>query len=120
MPQVVCQGAMCTCPLGTAPSTLTVTSQQVVKIGGMLVATIQDCAPGTNLPPFGTCNTLTAAAQGVPTPCALAPVGMWTPGSAVQKINSSIPVLTQTSTLTCGIGGVVTISDPSNVRAQTL
>ena len=119
MPQVVCKGAMCTCPLGTAPATLTVTSQQTLKIGGMLVATIQDCSPGANLPPFGTCNTLTAAAQGVPTPCALAPVGTWTPGSTVQKINS-IPVLTQSCTLACGIGGVVTISNPNNVIVQTV
>jgi hypothetical protein len=89
------------------------------KIGGMLVATIQDCMPMTNLPSFGTCNTLTAAAQGVPTPCALTPVGMWTPGSVVQKINN-IAVLTQACTLTCGIGGVVTISNPNNVIVQTL
>jgi hypothetical protein len=119
MPLVVCQGAMAMCPLGTAPSTLTVTSQQSYTIGGMLVATIQDCNPMVNLPPFGTCNTLTAAAQGVPTMCALAPVGMWTPGSTLQKINN-IPVLTQACTLACGIGGVITITNPNNVVVQTL
>lgn len=119
MPQAVCQGAMCICPLGTAPATLTVTSQMIYKIGGMLVATIQDCAPMVNLPPFGTCNTLTAAASGVPTPCALAPVGMWMPGSVVQRINN-IPVLTQVCTLACGIGGVVTITNPNNLIEQTL
>jgi len=105
------------CAMGTAPSTLSVTSQQIVKVGGMLVATIQDCATGANLPPFGTCNTLTAAASGVPTPCAMVPAGMWTPGSIVKKINH-VPVLTQPSMLTCGIGGVITITNPSNIIMQ--
>jgi hypothetical protein len=118
MPKVVCQGALCKCPLGDAPVPLTVTSQQVVRISGMPVATIQDSAPGTNIPPFGTCKTLTASASGVPTPCAFAPVGMWAPGSMVKKINN-IPVLTDSSVLTCGIGGVVTISNPNNVIEET-
>lgn len=118
MPQAVCQGAMCTCPLGSAPSTLSVTSQQVAKIGGMLVATIQDCVTGTNLPPFGTCQILTASAMGVPTPCAMAPAGTWLPGSLVQRINN-LPVLTDTSKLICGIGGVITITNPNNLIEQT-
>ncbi len=118
MPKVVCQGAMCSCPLGSAPSTLSVTGQQIAKIGGMLIATIQDCAPGMNLPPFGTCQILTASAMGVPTPCAMAPVGTWMPGSIVQKINN-IPVLTDASKLTCGIGGVISIVNPSNIIEDT-
>jgi hypothetical protein len=87
-------------------------------IKGMLVATIQDAMPGTNIPPFGTCKTLTASASGVPTPCALAPIGTWIPGSIVKKINN-IPVLTDASTLACGIGGVITISNPNNVIEET-
>jgi hypothetical protein len=118
MPKVVCQGAMCSCPMGSAPSTLSVTSQQIAKIGGMLVATIQDCAPGANLPPFGTCQILTASAMGVPTPCAMAPAGMWVPGSIVQKINN-VPVLTDASKLMCGIGGVISIVNPSNIIEDT-
>lgn len=118
MPKVVCQSAMCTCPLGSAPSTLSVTSQKIAKIGGMLIATIQDCSPGVNLPPFGTCQTLTASALGVPTPCALAPIGTWMPGSIVQKINN-LPVLTDASKLACGIGGVITITNPGNIIGQT-
>jgi hypothetical protein len=118
MPKAVCQGAMCTCPVGSAPSVLRVQSQQIVKIGGMLVATIQDCKPVVNLPPFGTCQTLTASASGVPTPCAMAPAGTWMPGSLVHKINN-MPVLTDASKLTCGIGGVISISNPSNVIEET-
>jgi hypothetical protein len=95
-----------------------VTSQQKVMIGGMLVATVKDFATGANLPPFGTCQTLTASALGVPTPCAMAPAGMWVPGSLVKKINN-IPVLTDTSKLTCGIGGVVSITNPNNQIEDT-
>ena len=109
---------MCSCPLGSAPSTLMVTSQQVAKINGMLIATIQDCMTGANLPPFGTCQVLTASASGVPTPCAMAPAGTWMPGSLVKKI-FGLPVLTDSSKLICGIGGVISITNPSNVVAQT-
>jgi hypothetical protein len=119
MPKAVCQGAMCQCVLGSAPAILSVTSQQIVKIGGMLVATIQDCKPGANLPPFGTCQTLTASAMGVPTPCALAPTGTWLPGSIVQKINNQ-PVLTDASKLTCAIGGLISINTPMNFIEETM
>ena len=120
MPKIVCQGALCSCPVGTGKGIpLTVTSQKNVKIKGRLVATIMDMSPGKNLPPFGTCNTLTAAASGVPTACALAPVGPWTPGSTKTKIGG-VSVLTKSSVLTCGVGGVVKIDDPGNTSSDTL
>jgi hypothetical protein len=119
MPKVVCQGAMCSCPLGSAPSILSVTSQFVMKIGGMAVATVQDCNPGMNLPPFGTCQILTASALGVPTPCAMVPTGMWLPGSVAQRING-IAVLTDASKLACGLGGIISITNPGNVIEDTI
>jgi Domain of unknown function (DUF4280) len=119
MPFVVCQGAMCMCPLGTAPSTLSVTSQQIVTINSLFVATIQDCMIGANLPPFGTCQILTASASGVPTPCAMVPAGTWMPGSTVHSINN-LPVLTDICKLICGIGGMITIVNPNNTIMQSL
>lgn len=107
---VVVQGASLLCAAGTAPATLSVSSQQLVQINGLPVATVADCA-GSNIPPFGTCNVLTAAALGVPTVCALLPAGMWTPGSAVRTINGQA-VLTSTCSLSCGVGGVISITDP--------
>ena len=119
MSKIVCQGARCSCPVGTGKNIpLSVTSQQKVKINGKLVATIKDMVPGKNIPPFGTCNTLTAAASGVATPCALAPVGFWSPGSLVTKIMAS-PVLTKNSVLICGVGGVIKIDDPNNGKTDT-
>lgn len=109
---VVCQGAMCTCNQGTAPTPLTVTSQMIVSNSGMTVATIMDFAPMTNVTPFANCLILTQAAQGVPTPCVPAPVGPWAPGSLIDKING-FPVLTANSKLVCGIGGEISITSPN-------
>lgn len=110
---VVCETALCQCMMGDAPTPLSVTSQELVMIDGMLVATIADCIPDDNIVPFGTCATLTAAALGVPTPCVPAPVGTWEVGSIVQTING-IPVLLQTGILMCGIGGEISIVEPMN------
>lgn len=46
------------CTYGTAPSVLNVTSQSTVLMGNKPVATIADCAPNTNLPPFALCISL--------------------------------------------------------------
>jgi hypothetical protein len=95
-------------------STLTVTSQQFVKAGGQLVATIMDFAPGANIKPFGTCKILTAAASGVPTPCAPAVVAPWVPGSVVQKI-TGLPVLLKSCKAICAIGGEISILNPGQM-----
>jgi hypothetical protein len=107
---------MCTC--GAAPSVLTVTSQVQCKVGNMLAATIMDFAPMVNVPPFGVCATLTAAALGVPTPCVPAPTGPWAPGStSIAKIGN-LPALLNTDKLTCGIGGVISIVNPGQMTTM--
>jgi hypothetical protein len=103
--------------MGTTPSSLTVTSQQIETIDGMLVATVEDFAPDSNLPSFGICMTLTAEAEGVSTPCSPALSSPWTPGSTVKTING-MAVLTASSTLACDIGGAITITDPGNTVEQ--
>jgi hypothetical protein len=75
MPQAVVMGATLQCSCGSAPAKLMVDSQAQYTIEGKPTATIMDCKPGTNIPPFGTCTVLTAAASGVPTPCAMVPAG---------------------------------------------
>jgi hypothetical protein len=89
--ELVCQGALLACTFGAAPSTLVVTSQTKVQIGGAPVASITDFAPMTNIPTFGMCSSLanpvvvaaTAAALGVltPMPCVPATTAPWVPGS---------------------------------------
>lgn len=108
---VVVQEAVCMCLMGTAPTPLTVTSNETVRIDGLAVATVADCIPMVNIMPFGTCNILTAAALGVPTPCVPAPTGLWEPGSINQTINA-LPVLTFPAMVPCGIGGVIQVLEP--------
>lgn len=115
---LVVEGAIIKCAVGTAPMALVVTSQELLMVGGKLVATIADCVPVDNIPPFATCDTLTAAAEGVPTPCVPAPAGPWAPGSVQQTING-LPVLTMTCKLECSIGGIIEINDPGQAIEET-
>lgn len=114
-------GAQLQCSFGLAPSNLMVTSQAVVMIGGKPAATIQDVAAGSNIPPFGMCNSpanpVYAAANakpGPPTPvaCTMVPVGTWTPGNPAVIIGGK-PCIHAGSTLTCGQGmGTITMINP--------
>jgi hypothetical protein len=115
---VVVEGALMMCDAGTAPMPLAVTSQELVMVGGLLAATIADCVPDDNVPPFVTCNILTAAALGVPTPCVPAPVGPWSPGSVAQTVNG-LPLLITPAVLQCGIGGTITITEPGQAVEES-
>jgi hypothetical protein len=74
-----------------------------------------DYIPATNIPTFGTCSVLTAAASGVSTPCAPAIVAPWTPGSPTVTVRGQ-PALNNTSTCACTIGGAITITDPGTTK----
>lgn len=113
---VVCQGDVCACDQGQATTCLTVTSQTLLSNSGRLVATIMDCAPVTNIAPFGICQQLTKLASGTPTPCVPQPVEPWKPG-AKRGFVLELPVLTATSTLRCGVGGQITIKGASGAVA---
>ncbi len=56
MPPNVTTGAMLMCTFGMAPSTLNVLPTNRVLIGGQPAATIMDCMPMVNIPPFGMCT----------------------------------------------------------------
>ncbi|GAB2460544.1 hypothetical protein GCM10027265_07080 [Jatrophihabitans fulvus] len=96
-------------------------------IEGKPAATITDCAPMVNVPPFGMCTTLsnptvasaTAAALGVLTPMPCVPVTTpWKPG-AIKTMLGGKPALTSSSTCQCSWGGVITITFPGAVRTQS-
>lgn len=118
MALAVVKGAQLKCAVGTAPAALKVSSQDIVTIEGKAVATIQDCMPKSNVPPFGTCQTLTAAAMGVAQPCNMIPAGPWTPGSTIRTV-LNLPVLTKNCKLMCGVGGVITITNPGQTLDDT-
>lgn len=108
---------MC-CMFGTAPMPLLVTSNQVITIGGKLAATVNDCAPFANLPPFACClspanplfigGVASAVLGGAPAapPCTPIPTGPWSMPSLITTLNG-MPALLQTAIWICGYAGVV-------------
>jgi 1-acyl-sn-glycerol-3-phosphate acyltransferase len=109
MPQLVVNGALLQCTTGTAPSTLIVLPKNRVNGSKVPAANIMDYVPMMNIMPFGTCNVLTAAALGVPTPCVPAVVAPWAPGSPTVMVGK-LPALTNTSKAVCTIGGAISIN----------
>lgn len=123
---VVVTGAQCICPFGSAPCSLTVTSQQTILVEGGPAATIMDMKPGANLAGFGMCMSLanptvaaaTAAALGVltPQPCTMTPAGTWN-STNPKVLAGGKPILTNEATLVCGFGaGVIQITSPGQAK----
>ena len=118
MSELITQGAMLQCSMGTSPAILQVTPEKRVNSGQVPVATVADCVPMKNITPFGMCQSInnpqvqaaTAAAAGAltPQPCLPVIVGMWTPGSPIIKITGQ-PVLISQSQCRCSWGGSITI-----------
>ena len=127
MAHLVCSGATLQCSFGAAPSTLVVTPEKKVLVGGMPAATIMDHKPIVNIATFGMCSSITnpqvasatAAAQGVLTPQPCVPVipAPWTPGSPTVALGN-IPALNSTSKCMCSWLGVITITAPGQVTVQ--
>jgi hypothetical protein len=125
MPQLVTTGAMMMCTFGMAPSTLNVLPTNKTMAGAP-AATIMDCAPMVNIPPFAMCMSIanptvaaaTAAALGVLTPMPCIPVTTpWTPGSPTCMIGG-MPALNNTSMCTCAWGGMIQIGFPGQVTTS--
>lgn len=118
MSELVTQGAMLQCSMGTSPSSLQVTPEKRVNSKSQPAATVVDCVANKNIMPFGMCQSLnnpqvqaaTTAAAGslTPQPCIPAIVGNWTPGSPKVKIGGQA-ALTAQSQCRCSWGGVITI-----------
>ena len=127
MGQVLCMGAMLMCSFGVAPSSMVVTPKNRVNTSYMPAATIMDNIPMMNIMPFAMCTSLanptvaaaTAAALGAltPMPCVPVTAAPWTPGSMRVMFNK-MPALTNTCTLMCNWGGVITVTMPGQMRAQ--
>lgn len=126
MGAIVVTGAQLVCPFGTAPSVLSVSSQTLCLGCSKPIATVLDTNAGSNIAPFGMCNSLanpqvaaaTAAALGVltPQPCNLVPTGTWIPGKPSLLIDGK-PVLLSDATLLCGTGlGTISIVSPGQAK----
>jgi len=117
MGQATVMTAQISCVAGAAPVPLVANNAPTVQIGNMVAATIMDNVPFKNIPTFGNCKILTAAASGVPTPCVPATVAPWAPGSPTVLIGN-FPALNNSSKLMCTIGGVISIVSPGQVTVQ--
>ncbi len=127
MAQLVCAGATLMCTGGLAPSSLVVAPANRVFAGGPPAANIMDNKPMVNIMPFGMCNmpsnpavaAATAAKAGVFTPAACIPatVAPWAPGSPTVLIGG-MPALSNTCTLTCMWGGVISVTAPGQFTVQ--
>lgn len=123
----VCMGAMCQCTFGMSPSSLVVTPENKALTTNMPAATIMDNVPMKNIMPFGMCSSManptvaaaTAAALGVltPMPCVPVTAAPWAPGSPTVLIANK-PALNNSSKLMCGWGGVISVSNPGQMKHQ--
>lgn len=104
----VVQGAFVKCSFGSVPMPVTVTSQPLVKMGGMAAATMMDNKPFM----FGTCSSPmnpVMASTGVPGPClAVAQVVAPWIGSKTVKICGMCAV-NKDSKLMCNFGGQIAL-----------
>jgi len=124
---LVAMGGNLLCSMGTAPAPINVTSQTKVLLEGKPAATIQDCAPTSNVGPFGMCTSLanptvasaTAAAMGVltPQPCVPAPAGTWIPTKPKVLIDGK-PCLAQDCKLMCAYAGQITVTLPGQTKTN--
>jgi hypothetical protein len=121
---LVSTGAELTCSFGVAPSVFNASSEDVSATTPVGVVTDVELE---NIPPFGMCTaptnpeviSATAAAFGVLTPMPCVPVLMpWTPGAVGVTING-VPALDDESVCMCAWAGVVTVTDPGQVRVTT-
>jgi uncharacterized Zn-binding protein involved in type VI secretion len=120
-------GAVLLCSFGMAPSSLIPLPTPRVLIEGRPAATIADCAPLVNIPPFGMCTSLanptvaaaTTAALGVLTPMPCIPVTTpWKPGALKTMIGGK-PALVSGSMCNCSWGGIIQMTMPGAVRTQS-
>jgi len=126
MALAVCNGAMCACSFGAAPSTLLVLPEKRV-LATQPMATIMDNIPMKNIMPFGMCSSManptvasaTAAAWGALTPMPCVPVtpAPWIPGSPTVLVGN-IPALNDSCTLMCTWAGIITISNPGQTQTM--
>jgi hypothetical protein len=127
MASQVSMGAMMTCTMGAAPSSLMVLPVNKVLCEGPPAANIMDHKPMVNILPFGMCMSpanpmvaaATAAALGVltPMPCIPATSSPWIVGAPTVLIGG-MPALDNISKCMCNWAGVIMFSTPGTVKTM--
>lgn len=127
MPQHVCNGALLSCSMGVAPSSLVVLPLNMVMTTNQPAANIMDHIPMLNIMPFGMCQSTsnpmviaaTAAALGVLTPMPCIPMTMtpWTPGVPTVLLGNQ-PSLDNTCKLMCTWAGSISITQAGQMTHE--
>ena len=107
MSELVFSGAIMRCQLGTTPSRLIVTSNQVVTMTGVPAATVMDNQPIDNVPTFGSCQRSAPPPLCVPVTSS----SPWKLGSTTLVIEGK-PALNTLCKLICTQGGEISIVEP--------
>jgi len=119
--ELVVMGAQMMCEFGAAPMPLAVIPEGAMVTATTPAATIMECEPIVNIPPFGICNSpsnpaaVAAKAAGATVPCT--PVTTpWLPGAPTVQING-MPALTSDSRCSCALGlpECISIIEPGQV-----
>ena len=102
----ITENTMLTCSFGTAPASLRVMSQPLVKMCGMKAGTLMD----NKMLMFGTCSSPmhpVVMATGAPGPClaAVQVVAPWATSSTVRICG--LPAIKKDCKLMCNFGGVI-------------
>jgi hypothetical protein len=128
MPELVANGALLRCSMGTVPSPLNIVPGQSVTINHQAAATIYDMVSMVNIPTFGLCRSpsnptvasATAAALGVltPMPCVPATTSPWNPGAPTVTIQGRT-LLSNSGTCMCSWGGTVSIEHSGTIQKST-
>jgi hypothetical protein len=126
---LVANGAQIACDMGSAPSVLTVIPgpPHVAASPPVLLATVTDFVPLTNIKTFGMCSSptnpaviaATSAASGVftPAPCVPAIADPWDPPESVTI--SGVPAFDQKATCQCAWAGTIAVVNPGQAAAAT-
>jgi hypothetical protein len=127
MPNQVSMGAMMTCTMGAAPSSLVVLPKNKVLCEGPPAANIMDHVPMVNILPFGVCMSpanptvaaATAAALGVrtPRPSTPATAAPWIAGAPTVLL-ANMPTLDNVSKCLCNWAGVIQFTTSGTVKTQ--
>ena len=104
MTRFVVEGAVCRCELGSNTAPVSAGECPATRAGGSTALNISDTR---FLATFGDCRREVNQCIA----CTPQPVGLWANGAPTVQFGL-YPVLVETATLECGLGGVIHIEDP--------
>ena len=97
----VVRGAQVSCSSGSSPTNINIPKSHGVYVNDKPVLNDHDSSVGTNVMPFGYCKVIKSS-------CSPALASQWE-NTQLNTLIKGCPALITPSTLSCSIGGVITI-----------